>query len=48
MRGPIDILVNDLFKGTCLSCQSHLEIETSFAIVLSVPRLILAALVIGT
>lgn len=29
--GHLDnILVNDLFEGPCFSCQSHLEIETSF------------------
>lgn len=41
------VLVNDLFEEPCFSCQSHLEIETSFATVLSVPRSILAPLVMG-
>lgn len=45
---PIDnIWVNDLFEEPCFSCQSHLEIETLFATVLSVPRPILAAVVMG-
>lgn len=43
-----NILVNDIFEKSCFSCQSHLEIEISFATVNPVPRPVLAVLVIGT
>lgn len=42
-----NILVSDLFEEPFFSCQSHLEIETSFATALSVPRPILVSLIIG-
>lgn len=48
MGHTYNILANDLFEGSCFSCQSHLEIETSFATVHPVPRPILALLIIGT